>query len=169
MSDQNYLIVMRMIWQLLVLPVEPGRRLHFFRVSKHLDGCSVTFKQTEGLPLMSSLMCSSGAGATRWNWIRHQCKIVWKYWSVQERSTIEMQTGAWQRKSPFFKWHQCYFSKNSKPDSLITLVLQDCVHLQLHQYVAWTTQKWQKYPLSSGTTQHSKINDSPNWMKQPEI
>lgn len=146
MSDQNYRVVMRDDLTTSCTSCCAREATAFVLVSKHLDGCCVTFKQTESLPVMSSLMCSSERGTA----IKHQCEIVWKYWSWWERSTIEMQTGAWQRTSPVAKWQQCCFSKNSKPGSWIPLVLRDCVYLQLHQNVALTTWQWPKYPLSSG-------------------
>lgn len=46
-----------------------------FRVSKRLACCSVTFKETAALPMMSSLMCGSRTGTARWNWV--QLKILW--------------------------------------------------------------------------------------------
>lgn len=60
-----------------------------FCVYKCLDGCFLSHLNGQRVYSRCRLWCAAGAGMAMWNQIKHQCKIVRKYWSKREKSTIE--------------------------------------------------------------------------------
>lgn len=162
MSDQNYHVVMSdNLTTLLYLLLLQGGGCICFRVSKHLDGYSGIFKQTEGPPAKSSLMCSSGAGTTRWNCLKIRKQTSKEHSRNTNRSWAEKVTCC-QMASVLFFWEQQtrqfdYISA----EGLCTFTAASVCSLDNPKVTEISAVAW--------VLGHSKIHDPPNWMKQTKI